>query len=256
MPKIINTVVDSWRSPKGFLYWQIFGVALIYILISMLLLIVFGIVIARSGQRNCPAAVTFVTGGLLTFCIYVNLLFLRRNFPFNWIFTCSIGLLLALGVASVLPEENINYYILLTFEIILIMSLIFILGSCRPPSLHPGIFILLATVSLVCLVCLVMTLIATACSDCDDDLSIWITHCVLWLLMLPLLLFQSQVISGRWPNYTVPDMDAPLCSLVILIDYLAIYAFLHSADDIEYAFHYIGVKNNLKHLKRVMDADV
>ncbi|KRF98388.1 uncharacterized protein Dwil_GK27281 [Drosophila willistoni] len=256
MPKIINTIVDSWRSPKGFLYWQIFGVALIFILISMILLISFGSAITTFGQRNCPAAVTFITGGLLTFCIYVNLLFLRREFPFNWVCSSCIGLLLALGVASVLHGENINYYILLTIEIISIMSLIFVMGSWRPPLFHPGIFIILATISLVSLVYLVMSLIAAACSDCDDDMPIWITHCVLWLLMLPLLLFQSQVINGRWSNYTVPATDAPLCSLCILIDYLAIYAFLHSAYDIEYAFHYIGVKNNLKHLKRVMDADV
>ncbi|XP_022220149.1 uncharacterized protein LOC111072528 [Drosophila obscura] len=232
------------------LYLWIYGTALVFIFISILLIISFGFINSEPGERCCPAAYSFFSLGLLSLFFYVNVMFLRRKFPVNWILSCSIAVVFGLGTASMLPEQTAGHVILLALEVIVMMGLLLLLGYWLPPKCHPLLYIALTSFCLAVVVFVLCKIISDHTPDDSDKTALLIVHCILWTVICPLLLFQSQVINGYWGNEP-PSLDIPLCAVLLLIDFLACYAFLDAVADIDFAIENLLSSKTMQLIVRV-----
>ncbi|XP_015036906.2 uncharacterized protein [Drosophila pseudoobscura] len=230
---------DPHRGLRGHsklrLYLWIYGTALVFIFISILLIISFGFINNEPDKSCCPAAFSFFSLGLLSMFFYMNMMFLRRKFPINWIMSCSMAVVFGLGTASMLCMQTAGHVILLALEVIVMMGLLLLLGYWLPPKCHPLLYIALTSFILAVIAFFLCKIISDHTDENHDKVAVWIARFVLWTAICPLLLFQSQVINGYWGNES-PYLDIPLCSILLLIDFLACYAFLDAVDDIEIAY--------------------
>ncbi|EDV94039.1 uncharacterized protein LOC6570141 [Drosophila grimshawi] len=223
-------------------YLQLFGAALVSILISVLLLHLVGQLhdVVVKDEDCCIAAMVLFVLGLTTLCIYVNVIQLRRKFPVNWIICCSIALLLALGNSFLLAQQD-SENLLLTLEVLSLMCLFLLLGYWLPAHCPPLIYIGLTSLIVLVLVCIILSIISHLSED-DNTVAVHMVHGVMWVCMCPMLVFQSQVINGHLQN-VLPVLDIPLCSLLLLIDFMACYAFVEAADDIIMAVQLVSSDN-------------
>ncbi|BFF93787.1 uncharacterized protein DMAD_11570 [Drosophila madeirensis] len=232
------------------LYLWIYGTALVFIFISILLIISFGFINSEPGERCCPAAYSCFSLGLLCLFVYVNVMFLRRKFPVNWILSCCMAVLFGLGTASMLPEQTAGHVVLLALEVIVMMVLLLLLGYWLPPKCHPLIYIALTSFCLAIVMFVLCKIISDHSPEYTETADVWLAHCVLWTVVCPMLLFQSQVINGYWSSES-PYLDIPLCAVLLLIDFLACYAFLDAVAEVDYAFENLLSSRTVQLLVRV-----
>ncbi|XP_032293553.1 uncharacterized protein [Drosophila virilis] len=233
------------QTVRGY-YLQVYGTTLVFIVFSVMMVHFIGQIRADPSERNnIPAAIFFVLA-FISFCIYVNVMWLRRHFPYNWVACSAIALMLTLGNGFILIEQD-EEDLLVVLEIISLMVVFLLLGSWLPSR-----FSALLYIGFVWLIVAVLTisilLIVWACSEDENDLPPYVVHGVLWICMCPLLMFQGQVINGLLWNLK-PIFDIPICSVLLLINYLACYAYVDATQDIIFALQ-IASSSNKRVLSR------
>ncbi|XP_016961907.1 uncharacterized protein LOC108032543 [Drosophila biarmipes] len=231
----------------------IYGTALAFILLAILLLMVPGLLRGYPLVPNDEATYSFFGVGLFTLCVYVNVMWLRRKFPLNWIISCSIAACLALGTVSVLSDQLTVHVLLLSVEILVVMSLLLLVGSLRLPNCPTIVYLFFIWGIFATFSSILMTVVTF---QMRDGLLVYevAIHFVLWQIVCPLIVFQAQVISGHWENLP-PILDKPLCSTMLLFTFLACYAFLDSADDIGFEVFYVGQSSNQEFLARAIKSE-
>ncbi|XP_037711514.1 uncharacterized protein LOC119548368 isoform X2 [Drosophila subpulchrella] len=205
----------------------IYGTALVFILVAILLLILPGLVRGYPLVSNDVATYCFFGVGLATLCVYVNVMWLRWKCPFINYF---IAACLAFGSVSVLSYQLTVHVLLLSLEILIMMSLVLIVGSFKLPKFPTVAYLLFTWGIFVTFSSILMTIV------CGHLLDI-------------LLSYEAQVISGFWDNLP-PFIDKTLCSTMLLLDFLACYAFLDSAEDIGFEVFYVSQTSNQQFLAR------
>ncbi|EDW46020.1 uncharacterized protein LOC6617845 [Drosophila sechellia] len=226
----------------------IYGIAVLFIVLAIGLLILPGLFRRYVLVPDVVATYCFFVIGLVTLCVYVNVTWLRRKFPFNWIVSCCIAACLALGTVCTLSNQRTGHVLLLSMEILVMMSLLLLVGSYLLPECPAVAYLFLTWFIFVVLSSVLMV---AGCVHVSDQMFSYevATHFVLWQVICPLIVFQAQVISGYWENLP-PILDRPLCSTMILFEFLACYIFLDSADDVGFEFYYAGQSANQKFLSR------
>jgi len=220
-------------------YLQVFGAALVFILVSILFLLFLGELRTEARNISCIVAISLISLGLILFNVYVNMLRLRRKFPANWIFCCTIALLLALGNACLLPSQDGEDYVWV-LEVMALICFYLLIGFWLPPNCPPMLYIAL-TSFIVCVVVFFCLLFAyRCCVDCD--ILIYTVDAAMWVFMCPIMLFQAQVIHGHQQTI-LPFLDIPLCSVLLLIDFLTCYTFLTGVDDMIMATDIFSASN-------------
>ncbi|XP_037711513.1 uncharacterized protein LOC119548368 isoform X1 [Drosophila subpulchrella] len=223
----------------------IYGTALVFILVAILLLILPGLVRGYPLVSNDVATYCFFGVGLATLCVYVNVMWLRWKCPFINYF---IAACLAFGSVSVLSYQLTVHVLLLSLEILIMMSLVLIVGSFKLPKFPTVAYLLFTWGIFVTFSSILMTIVCGHLLDILLSYEVAI-HFALWQIMFPLIVFQAQVISGFWDNLP-PFIDKTLCSTMLLLDFLACYAFLDSAEDIGFEVFYVSQTSNQQFLAR------
>ncbi|XP_064547649.1 uncharacterized protein LOC135434856 [Drosophila montana] len=227
------------QTVRGY-YLQVYGATLAFIVVSVAMVHIVGQARADPAERDNIAAAVFFVLAFVSFCIYVNVMWLRRHFPYNWASCCAIALMLILGNAFILIGQD-EEDLLVVLEIICLMALFLLLGSWVPSRFSAFLFM-----GFVWLIVTVLTisilLIIWACNEGDNDLPLYIVHCVLWCFMCPMLMFEGQVINGLLWNFK-PIFDIPICSVLLLINYLACYAYVDATQDIIFALEIASSSN-------------
>ncbi|XP_016998529.2 uncharacterized protein [Drosophila takahashii] len=226
----------------------IYGIALVFILLAILLLIIPGLLRGYPLVPDDLATYCFFGIGLSILCIYVIVTWLRWKFPLNWLISCSIAGCLALGTVSILPDQLTLHVLLLSIEILIMMALLLVVGSWILPNCPALMYLLLTWFIFVIFSSVLMVGVTVHLRNWLYAYEVAV-HFVLWQVMCPLIVFQAQVISGYWDNWP-PILDRPLCSTMLLLDFLACYICLDSADDIGFEFLYVGQRSNQKFLAR------
>ncbi|XP_020810795.1 uncharacterized protein LOC110186095 [Drosophila serrata] len=230
----------------------IIGAALVVIVLTIVLLILPS-QIATLVVPNALATYIFFGIGLEALCVYTCVTWLRRQFPFNWIICGIIAALLSLGTVSILPEQEPLDIMILSEEILFMMVLLLLFGSYRLPN-WPTIAQLFIGWYIFAVVASFITVVTF--NFLTDRL--WgikmALHLILWEALFPVIVFQGQIISGYWNN-DPPHLDKPLCSLMLLLDFLACFVFLSCIEDIGTLFHYIVKPSSRKFFNRLIDVD-
>ncbi|XP_043661936.1 uncharacterized protein LOC122625940 [Drosophila teissieri] len=229
-------------------YQWIYGIAIVFIVLAIGLLILPGLFRRHALVPDVVATYCFFVIGLASLCVYVNVTWLRRKFPFNWIVSCCIAACLALGTVSVLSSQKTSHVLLLSLEILGMMALLLLVGSFLLPGCPAIAYLFLTWFIFVVFSVVLMVAVCVHVPDLIYSYEV-ATHFVLWQFMCPLIVFQAQVISGYWENLP-PILDRPLCSTILLFDFLACYIFLDSADEVGFEFYYAGQAENQKFLAR------
>ncbi|XP_017047818.1 uncharacterized protein LOC108092666 [Drosophila ficusphila] len=231
----------------------IYGIALVFIALAIFLLILPDLLRVVL-LPDATATICFFIIGLFIFCIYVNTTWLRRKFPVNWIISCLIAACLAFGTVTVLPEGHVVHVLLLSLEVLVMMVLIQVVGSWSLPGCPAMTYLLLAWFVFVVMTSVLMV---ACCVHLPGKVYAFeaAVHFVLWQIAFPIIGFQAQVISGHWDNLP-PILDRPLCSTVLLIDFLACFVFLDCADDIAYEYYYLSKKSTSDFLGRVIKSQM
>jgi len=138
--------------------------------------------------------------------------------------------------------------LLLSMEILVMMALLLLVGSYLLPECPAMAYLFLTWFIFVVLSSVLMAAVCVHVSDQIFSYEV-ATHFVLWQVICPLIVFQAQVISGYWENLP-PILDRPLCSTMLMFDFLACYIFLDSANDVGFEFYYAGQTANQKFLSR------
>ncbi|XP_051858741.1 LOW QUALITY PROTEIN: uncharacterized protein LOC132789707 [Drosophila nasuta] len=207
---------------------QVFGVALAFVIVSILLLLIVGELRDEVDDASRVTAMVLFILGLISFNVYVNVLKLRRMFPVNWICCCSIALLLALGHACLLGAQD-GDDLVWAVEVLALMCLYILLGLWLPPQCSPLLYIATWFIVVVVVTSCFIVVHQYNCDDCDTPAGI--IHGLMVVVMCPVMIFQAQVLHGHLQSMR-PVLDIPLCSVVLLIDFLACYIYLTSMDDI------------------------
>lgn len=207
-------------------YLQVFGAALAFILVSILLFLFLSELHDVPKDIPCIAAITLIGIGLILFNVYVNMLRFRRRFPANWIFCCTIAFLLALGNACLLPAQEIDDFVWV-LEVMVLICFYLLLGLWLPPQCPPMLYIAVTSFVIFAMVFFCLLFVYRNCEECD--LLIYTMDGAMWILMCPIMLFQAQVIHGHQQTI-LPFLDIPLCSVLLLIDFLTCYTFLTAVD--------------------------
>lgn len=220
-------------------YLQVFGAAVVFILVSIMLFLFLGEL--RDDPKNASyyMALTLISLGLLTLNVYVNVLQFRRKFPVNWIFCCSIALLLALGNACLLPAQECDDLIYV-LEVMALMLFYLLLGLWVPPQCPPLLYIALTSFIIFILVFFCLIFLYRSCQECDVPACI--VDGTMWVVMCPVMLFQAQIINGYLQDIR-PILDIPLCSVLLLIDFLTCFTFLTAIDDLIMAVDFFSASN-------------
>ncbi|XP_017132534.1 uncharacterized protein LOC108149453 [Drosophila elegans] len=229
----------------------IYGIALVFIVLAIGLLILPDLIKGYPLVPDSLATYCFFGIGLFSLCVFVSVIWLRRKFPINWIMSCSIAACLALGTVCVLSEQPAGHALLLSLEILIMMALLLLIGSLLLPQCPNVAYLFLTWFIFVVLSSVLMVAVAV---HLEDRLLVYevTVHFVLWQVGFPVAVFQAQVISGFWGNLP-PLLDKPLCSTMLLLDFLACYAVLDSAPDIGYELFYVSRASNQKFMARVIE---
>ncbi|KQS70483.1 uncharacterized protein LOC26526616 [Drosophila erecta] len=226
----------------------VYGIAMVYIVLAIGLIILPGLFKRYSLVPDVVATYCFFVIGLASLCTYVNVTWLRRKFPFNWIVSCCSAACLALGTVSILSSQRAAHVLLVSLEILVMMALLLLVGSFLLADCPTIAYLFLTWFIFVVFSCVLMAAVCVHVPDLIYSYEV-ATHFVLWQVMCPLIVFQAQVISGYWENLP-PILDMPLCSTMLLLDFLACYIFLDSADEVGFEFYYAGQTSNQKFLAR------
>ncbi|XP_017075284.2 uncharacterized protein LOC108110675 [Drosophila eugracilis] len=226
----------------------IYGIALVFIVLAIVLLIIPGLFRGYPLVPDSVATYCFFGIGLTVLCVYVNVIWLRRKFPLNWIFSCIIAGCLALGTVSVLSDQLTEQVLLLSVEILIMMTMMLLVGSFILPECPTVVHLFVTWFIFVIFSSVLMTAV---CVHMQEVLYMYevAVHFVFWQVSFPLIVFQGQVISGYWGN-PPPLLDKPLCSAMVLFDFLASYVCLVSADDIGFEYYYLRGDSNQEFLVR------
>ncbi|KAL7741984.1 hypothetical protein ACLKA6_012187 [Drosophila palustris] len=220
-------------------YLQVFGAALVFIIVSVLLLLFLGELKDIPRDASCWAAIILVSLALILFNVYVNVLRFRRKFPANWIFCCTIAFLLALGNAFLLPAQDGEDFVWV-LEVMALMCLYLLLGLWLPPQCPPLLYIALTSFIICALVFFCLLFLYRNCEECN--MSVLCVDGAMWVGMCPIMLFQAQVIYG-YQQTIRPFFDIPLCSVLLLIDFIACYTFLTGIEDVIMAVEIFSASN-------------
>lgn len=217
---------------KWLFYLQVIGAALAHILIAVLLMNIINIYRIDNEKIYCAISFLTILIAMTLLNVYLNAFKWRHQFPNDWICCMSIAGLLSIGVACTLGNQftksrNDLYNIL---EVLILMCFGLLLGLWVPKIVGAVLYIILSTLLLLIIVYISVLIVYLTCMDCDI-LNI-VNHCIVWLTMLPMLLFQAQVLHGVLADYQLPVMDKPLLALLLLVDFLFCYVYLSSIDAI------------------------
>ncbi|XP_017105514.2 uncharacterized protein [Drosophila bipectinata] len=231
----------------------IYGISLVFTFLTLLLLLLPALLPHHDLVPNCRAAYCSFICGLLILILYVCVDWMRFKIPFNWIASCVTAACLALGTVSVLPEQTVLRTLLLTVEILFMVSFFLMLAYWQLPGCPPlGYLLLVWYIYAVCawfLCSVLVSLIET------EPASHFLVHFALWQMACPVILFQGQVIYGYYDNFP-PLLDKPLCALMLLVDFLGCYAFLDGADHISNAILYSVNPSSTRFFSRVLKSQM
>ncbi|XP_016992254.1 uncharacterized protein LOC108054016 [Drosophila rhopaloa] len=233
---------------------RIYGTALVFIVLAIVLLILPDLFRGHPLVPDSVATYCCFGIGLTALCVYASVTWLRRKFPINWIASCSIAACLALGTVFVLPEQPAGHVLLLSLEILIMMALLLLVGSLLLPNCPPVAYLFLTWFIYVMFSTVLMVVVVVHLQDRPLIYEVAL-HFVVWQIGFPVIEFQAQVISGYWDNFP-PLLDIPLCATMLLLDFLACYAILDSADDIGFELSYVSRSSNQKFLARVIKSQM
>lgn len=229
----------------------IYCTALVLILLAILLLMMPRLLARYPLVPDVLATYIFFGVGLLALCLYVCVPWLRHHFPFDWIIAGIIAVLLTLGTVSVLSEQEATHVLILSVEILMMMALLLLYGSWQLFNMPKEAQLFLGWYVFAVVGSLVMVLTCNSLADTFVAIEV-ASHFVFWQVAFPLIVFQAQVISGHWDN--VPTLlDKPLCSTMLLLDFLVCYVFLDSTDAIGPTFYYVGHPETHEFFRRLSD---
>lgn len=217
---------------KWIFYLKVFGTSLAYILMTLLIICIVKAFRIRNEKVYCSLTLIFVILGLVLFNVYMNLRCFRRKYPINWITCSSIAALLSLGLACSLDAYFASFSddLLTALEVILFMVFCMLLGLWVPNLLMFVLYIILCTLILLITVYMCLIIVYLTCVECD--LPLITTHCMAYLIVMPMLLFQALVFHAVLPDSQHPINDEPLCALLLLIDFLIFFVFVDNVEDI------------------------
>ncbi|XP_023160673.2 uncharacterized protein LOC111592589 [Drosophila hydei] len=221
-------------------YLQLFGAASAYIVSAVLMLQVVYLSYYQTTERNGLVALLLYVTGLICLCIYVNILWLRRKYPHNWVICSTIAALLGLGNAFLLTGQD-SEKLLGVLEVIALMCIYLSMGVWLPKRLTPVRYVTAVFVMVVVLTVGALLLLWNF-SDQHTDLILYSVHGILIIVMCPLMIFQMQVFSGIIWDFA-PILDIPLCSVILLIDFLACYSFVDADVDIARTLELLSERN-------------
>ncbi|XP_017854860.1 uncharacterized protein LOC108608136 [Drosophila busckii] len=163
--------------------------------------------------------------------------YVRHRYPYNWICCSVLALLTMLAHVFIMPpQEPTCLYAVL--EVLLLMAFFLLLGTWLPSQCPPLLYI--GFVWLIVVVLVVTILRAWYLLGDQQQRTLRAVHGVLVGLMCPLILLQSQVIHGKHNNEP-PILDAPLCALLLLVDFIACQAYISSAEEIDFGYQVLTV---------------
>lgn len=221
-------------------YLQLFGAALAYILFAVIMLQTIEATREHPAERNSLAALILYVIGLVFFLIYVNVLWLRRKYPVNWAVCTTIAVALGLGNAFLLIAQDPTTLVHV-LEVIALMCIFGSMGCWKPRRLSPVGYTIFMSVVVLLLTGSALTL-AYFISKGKVDIMLYLVHGLLTVAMCPLMMFQVLVFNGLvWG--VRPILDIPLCSVILLIDFLAGYTFVDADDEIAHAFELLSDSN-------------
>ncbi|XP_017858415.1 PREDICTED: uncharacterized protein LOC108610679 [Drosophila arizonae] len=221
-------------------YLQLFGAALAYILFAVIMLQAIEATREDPAERNSLAALILYVIGLVLFLIYVNVLWLRRKYPVNWAVCTTIAVALGLGNAFLLIAQDPTTLVHV-LEVIAMMCIFGSMGSWQPRRLSPVWYAIIMSV-VVGLLTGIALVLAYFISKGKVDILLYLVHGLLTVTMCPLMIFQVLVFNGLiWG--VRPIMDIPLCSVILLMDFLAGYTFVDADDEIAHAFEVLSESN-------------
>lgn len=217
---------------KWIFYLQLCGSSLAYILMALLMIYIIKTysTVNKKVQRFLILSVIIL--GLALYNFYINFRRFCQKYLLNWIVCSLIAIFLSLGLACSLDPRfsSIQDDLLVSLEVFSIMLFCLLLGLWVPQIVGAVLFIILCTLIALIICYAVLLTVYLACEECD--LPIIVSHCVVLLVMLPMMLYQAQVLHATLPDSHIPINDVPLCALCLLIDFLFFYAFVNSVEDI------------------------
>ncbi|TDG43214.1 hypothetical protein AWZ03_010374 [Drosophila navojoa] len=230
-------------------YLQLFGAALAYILFAVIMLHAIEATREHPAERNSLAALILYVLGLGIFLIYVNILWLRRKYPVNWAVCTTIAVALSLGNAFLLIAQDPTTLVHV-LEVIALMCIFGSLGSWQPRHLSPVRYATIVSFGVLLLTGIALVLVYFI-SKGKVDIMLYLVHGLLTVAMCPLMIFQVLVFNGLiWG--VRPILDIPLCSVILLMDFLAAYTFVDADDEIAHAFEILS-ESNLHRMGRMLD---
>lgn len=217
---------------KWLFYLQVIGAALAQILIAVLLMHCINFYRVKHEKIYCTISFLVVLIAMTLLNLYLNAFKWRHQSPYDWICCMSIAGLLSMGVACTLGNQftksrNDLYNVL---EVLILMCFGLLLGLWVPKIVGAVLYIILSTLFLLIIVYISLLTVYLTCAECD--ILIIVNHCVVWLTMLPMLLFQAQVLHGVLSDSQLPVLDKPLLALLLLVDFLFCYVFVSSIETI------------------------
>ncbi|XP_017019167.1 uncharacterized protein [Drosophila kikkawai] len=225
--------------------------ALVVIVLAIVLLILPSLIITKSLVPNVVATYIFFVLGLVALCVYACVTWLRRQFPYDWVICGVIAVLLAFGTVSVLHEREPPQVLLLSVEILIMLVLLLLFGSYQLPNWPTIAQLLIGWYLFAVLASFIVVMVFQYMTDTLCAIKVAM-HFALWEVAFPVVVFQAQVISGFWDNVP-PLLDKPLCSVMLVLDFLACYAFLACVDDIATFIGYFGKASSQKFFMRLME---
>lgn len=227
-----KSIIYMAFTQKWLFYLQVIGAALVHILIAVMLINFINIYRITNEKIYCAISFLAILIAMTLLNIYLNAFQWRHHFPYDWICCMTVAVLLSIGVACTLGNQftksrNDLHNIL---EVLIIMCFGLLLGLWVPKIVGAVLYIILSTLFLLIIVYINVLIVYLACVECDI-LSL-VSHCVVWVTMLPMLLFQAQILHGVLSDSQLPVLDKPLLALLLLVDFLFCYVFLSSIDKI------------------------
>lgn len=217
---------------KWIFYLQLFGSSLAYIMMTLLMIYIIKTYRMVNEKIQCYLTLMLVILGLALYNFYINMRRICQKYLLNWITCSSIAVFLSLALACSRDAKfsTINDDLLISLEVFSIMVFCLLLGLWVPQIVGAVLYIILCTLIALIIIYACLLIVYVACEECD--LPILASHCIVLLVMVPIMLYQAQVLHATLPDSHIPINDVPLCALCLLIDFLFFFAFIDGAEDI------------------------